>query len=133
MQVYVYFNLHNGLFSIKAMEGPNKGRVVSHARRIHLKDARFHVNEKGRERVRASGKKEVHAGIIAKLVGFEPDSVGRADLVEEYGGRIPPFDGAPVTYNPYRDEQFIQSTTKAPVYHAANVFLGVEEGLRIAA
>jgi len=30
LKVFCYFNLHRKCFSIKALEGPNKGRVVAH-------------------------------------------------------------------------------------------------------
>ena len=36
MRVKVYFNLHKKLFSVVAMEGASKGRVIKHVSEIDL-------------------------------------------------------------------------------------------------
>ncbi len=51
LKVFCYFNLHRKCFSIKALEGPNKGRVVAHSDKVLLSDGVFKVSEAGRQRV----------------------------------------------------------------------------------
>ena len=57
MKVYVYYNLHKHVWSIKALEGPQKGKIVAYRDEVWLKDALPVVSASGRERVRrASGR-----------------------------------------------------------------------------
>jgi len=56
--VEVYFNLHKKCFSVRDRK---TRRVVAHTDSISLKNASFHVSEKGRDRVRAEKRKNVHA------------------------------------------------------------------------
>ena len=67
MKVFVYFNLHKHLWSIRALEGPHKGLVVAHAGSLSLINTKCKVSEKGRQRVLESGRKNVHAGIEGEL------------------------------------------------------------------
>ena len=39
IRVEVYWNLHKRLFSVRALEGENKGRVIDHAYGVRLSDA----------------------------------------------------------------------------------------------
>jgi len=57
-RVFVYFNLHKKVWSVR-----QSGKVVGHTEHIMLKDCRFLVGKKGRERVIREGKKNVHAGV----------------------------------------------------------------------
>ena len=85
MRVDVYWNTTKQTWSIR-----HKGRVIGHGRRVVLADAEWIVRPAGRERVRATGHKNVHAwvrGEIAPTLSF-------ADSKER------------VRYNPYDDEQF---------------------------
>lgn len=68
MKVFVYFNLHKKLFSIKALEGSNKGRVIAHSSSVSLKDASCKVSEAGRQRVIKEKRKNVHAGVVGTLL-----------------------------------------------------------------
>ena len=47
MKVDVYFNLHRKLFSIRACEGPNKGRVIAHRETVTLPHPHFNVSQSG--------------------------------------------------------------------------------------
>ena len=68
MKVFVYFNLHKKCFSIKALEGAMKGRVVAHRDNVLLFHATFKVSQAGRERVlREKRKKE-----RGELVTYNP-------------------------------------------------------------
>lgn len=99
LKVFVYFNLHKKCFSIRAMNGPNRGRVIAHAHDVMLKDAVFKVSQAGRERVLKEQKKNVHAGVVGTwILGAAPD------------GEV-----VPVTYNPYKFEQFVTFEGHRPV------------------
>jgi hypothetical protein len=63
MRVSVYFNLHRKLFSIRAEEGPAKGRVIGHARGVTLDNVTYHVGKAGQAKVRETGRKNVHATV----------------------------------------------------------------------
>jgi hypothetical protein len=111
MRVFVYWNVHKCRFSIKALDGLAKGRVVAHADEVLIRDAEFRVNQKGRERVRATGRKEVHARIVGHLEAWKGDATGAHPNAYWTGcdssyARFARTDGHPVTYNPYRDTAF---------------------------
>ncbi len=97
MRVFVYYNLHRHLWSIRAMEGPQKGLVIAHSPTVLLQDACGKVSQKGRERVIREQRKNVHAGIIGTLVHTG---------VEGY------FPGLEVTYNPYKYTSFVHKDTE---------------------
>ena len=90
-RVYVYWNLHKKCWSVK-----QGGRVKGHATKLGLKDCRFLVGKKGRERVRREGKKNVHAGVSGYMQFDIPWWVGNTTCF--------------VTYNPYKHDTFIQRT-----------------------
>lgn len=70
----VYRNLHNHLYSIQGYI-PGKGwRVIAHGDNFLGWDVRFVVNEAGRQRVLASGHKNVHAyAILGRLTANVPE------------------------------------------------------------
>ena len=108
MRVFVYFNLHKLLWSVRALEGPNKGRVIEHAREVFLTDCQFKVSEAGRQRVIRERQKNVHAGVVGQLGGARPASAPQ---------------GERVTYNPYKLATFVRAGTVEPVHRAAAVWL----------
>lgn len=108
MRVFVYFNLHKKVFSVKALEGPRKGRVVAHLSELNLGNVTFKVSQAGRERVLREQRKNVHAGVVGEWYGTEPQPI---DM------------GTPITYNPYLYSTFVKADTKEPVYHAREVHL----------
>ncbi len=65
MRVYLYWNLHKHLFSVR---NTKTGLVVDHARRVKMTNVTFAVGQKGRERVLAEGRKNVHAGVRGEQV-----------------------------------------------------------------
>lgn len=107
--VFVYFNVHKHCFSIKALEGPCKGKVVAHTTSLCLENCHFKVNEKRRQKVIEERVKNVHAGIVGKFTKWEKD-------VEEIGGEE-------VVYNPYLYKQFVHKQTKKSVISANRVWL----------
>ena len=59
---YVYFNLQRRVWSEQ-----QAGKVIAHPEYVVLKDARFLVGKAGQARVRAEGRKNVHAGVSGLL------------------------------------------------------------------
>lgn len=103
MKVFVYFNLHKKVWSVKALEGPNKGRVIQHSTFVALTDCTFKVSKAGRERVLRERRKNVHAGVVGYLVPQNEKVV------------FPIAKSVPVTYNPYKYETFVHKHTEKPI------------------
>lgn len=108
MKVFVYFNLHKHVFSVKALEGEMKGRVIAHRAALNLTDAVFKVSEAGRQRVLREKRKNVHAGVVGQWIDV--------DHPLQQGGRA-------VTYNPYKYSTFIDRASEQPVAAASWAFL----------
>lgn len=108
MRVFVYYNLHRHLWSIKALEGPNKGRVIGHSEQVCLLDCEFKVSEAGRQRVLRERRKNVHAGVVGRL----------ADAPCPQSG-----DTTGVTYNPYRYATFVEVGSETPIAAAPRAWL----------
>lgn len=107
MKVFVYRNLHKKLWSVKALEGPNKGRVIGHTNTIYLLNPTFKVSEKGRSRVLKEKRKNVHAGVVGILADHPPSF----KLAEE------------VTYNPYKGPSFTRVSAGTPVFAGDECFM----------
>lgn len=84
--VKVYRNLNRKGVWFSVCQG---GRVVGHAEGLILQDVTFHVNEAGRQRVIATGRKNVHAWARGTLIGS-----GMGTCLD----RKP--DGPKIRYNP---------------------------------
>lgn len=97
--IKVYWNSHKRCFSVKETNQP-----VRHVDEIALLDAKFIVKPTGRERVRSTKRKEVHAWVTGYPVNYCPQS-----------------DGCPVYYNPYVVDEFC--TASGPIHEAENVLL----------
>ena len=108
MRVEVYFNLHKKMFSVRALEGENKGRVIDHTRALIIKDAKFVVRESGRKKVLEEKRKNVHAFVRGTLVNH---------IV------IPDEERKTATYNPYRYSTFVDKETEEPVYESKGVYM----------
>lgn len=98
LRVFVYYNLHKHMWSVKALEGEHKGRVIAHRDWVILQNCRFKVSQAGRQRVLREKRKNVHAGIV----GTAPKSILTAIKSDYMVG-----DGVPVTYNPYKYDSFV--------------------------
>ena len=106
MKVFVYYNLHRQCWSIKALEGNRKGRVIKHAASVLLGDAVPKVSQKGRERVLKEKRKNVHAGIVGTLLAISQQlelNLCRTDRV---------------TYNPYKYSGFVYAESEQPFTYA---------------
>ena len=87
-RVYVYFNLHKKVWSVR-----QSGKIVEHTKDIMLKDCRFLVSKAGQEKVRREKKKNVHAGVS----GYVVDNIPEDNIYSE----------AHLTYNPYKYNGFV--------------------------
>ena len=94
MKVFVYRNLHKNCWSVKALEGENKGRVIHHAQNVVLSECTFKVSEAGRQRVLRERSKNVHAGVVGQLVRINTGDVYMPHSM-------------PITYNPYKYSTFV--------------------------
>lgn len=105
MRVFVYYNLHKKTFSVKALEGERKGRVIAHTNEITLRDVTFRVSAAGRARVLREQKKNVHAGVVGWWTGrVDPTIRDCSDVA--------------VTYNPYKYSSFVYADTEYPIFTA---------------
>jgi len=111
--VFVYFNLHKKLFSVKALHGLNKGRVIAHMDNIFLSDVSFKVSEAGRQRVLREKRKNVHAGVVGNW---------ECEFLENMEG------GVDITYNPYKFDSFVRADNHEPVRTARAVCLTTGRG-----
>jgi hypothetical protein len=118
MKVFVYFNLRRKLFSIKALEGPMKGRVVAHRHDVLINDATFKVSEAGRQRVIRERCKNVHAGVSGT---WHDDNINFSFVS---------INGGAVMYNPYKYSTFVHLFGEHPISAARVVALNVGESKR---
>ena len=117
MKVFVYWNLHKQVWSVKALEGKDKGRVIYHAQNVTLSDCTFKVSEAGRQRVLREKRKNVHAGVVGQL--------GRINIPLSYMPQM-----TAVTYNPYKYETFVRKNNDfMPVYVADWVYMGEDRSV----
>ena len=108
MRVEAYRNLHQNCWSVRALEGPDKGRVIHRATTLRLSDCRFVVQPAGRNKVREQKKKNVHAFVRGTWGRSDPRVL--KNCVE-------------VTYNPYKHDTFVQLTEPGVAAHAADEVL----------
>ena len=121
MRVFVYFNLHKKCFSIKALEGADKGRVIAHRDTVVLDGCKLLVSEAGRQRVLRERKKNVHAGVVGHwdMTGTDLITIDRVTTV-----------GTAITYNPYKYDTFVHLYGLHPIKTGRLVALTVGENKR---
>jgi len=91
--VFVYRNLHHDVWSLMAKDGKHAGLVVGHSTHVVLDQAKWRVNEAGRQRVIQEQRKNVHAGVSGQLADDEhPYAMWER-----------------VSYNPYKAGRFVLS------------------------
>ncbi|WP_065286727.1 hypothetical protein [Mycolicibacter kumamotonensis] len=108
-RVSVHRNLHRDAWSVRACDGPHKGKTIGYASSIALRDAEFVVQPGGQERARKTRTRNVHAFITGM-----PLPVVLGDWAE--------FGWAQrITYNPFRHDHFVEAVTGHSVRYAAHV------------
>lgn len=113
MRVRIYYNLKKAVWSVLAMEGPLKGRVVAHAKGVCLTEARTIVSKAGRERVLREKQKNVHAYIEGELQAiqsphmryYEARIAEYVPVVSDVEQMVPGHYGE-LRYNPYKAAHF---------------------------
>lgn len=105
MKVFVYFNLHRKCFSVKALEGSQKGLVIAHKDVVVLYKPTFKVSEAGRQRVLREKRKNVHAGVVGQWI--DANDAGVAQEIAAKGFRC--------TYNPYKYSTFVQASNEEQI------------------
>jgi len=118
-RVFVYRNLHNGMWSVRAVGGMNDRRVIMHARHVKLHGAAFHVSLSGRERVITERRKNVHAGIYGDVEYVvseglrydEPWDVSDNVEVHMIDSASAERQWRSITYNPYSAPYFVYRGT----------------------
>lgn len=113
--MFVYFNLHKKTFSIKALEGENKGKVIGYSDTVTLSTASPKVSEAGRQRVLKEKRKNVHSGIVGRVESILPTTITECmDRIE---------------YNPYKYTTFVYSDIPSVHYsRSSQCSLSVENG-----
>lgn len=112
MKVFVYYNLHKKVWSIKALEGENKGKVIAHSSMVVLENCTFKVSEAGRQRVLKEKRKNVHAGVVGQLVAVAGERA-----------YFPYIKSTVVTYNPYKYETFVYKFNEKPISECDRVLM----------
>jgi hypothetical protein len=111
-KVFVHRNLNKPPYwTVKARRGEDAGLVIGYDKTIHLTNVIFSVGEKSRQRVLASGQKNVHAGVIGSIDSTNPDTKG----------------WIPVTYNPYKNRTFVRVDNGEPIFRAKEAVLKNEK------
>lgn len=78
--------------------------MIDHPIRIILKNATFKVSERVRDRVRRTGRKEVHAGVVGEIV--------ENPIIPLIGMSVERWE---VTYNPYKNDYFLRLSPFQPL------------------
>ena len=106
--VFIHRNLNKPPYwSIK--QGKSGGNVIGYDKSIKLKDVEFKVQKGGQSRVRKEKRKNVHAGVIGKIISS-------GDEYNTKGWTL-------VTYNPYVNSSFVEYETSKPIYEAKEAIL----------
>lgn len=127
----VYFNLHKSCFSVQ-----QSGKVYAHAEGVLMENVRFNVSKAGQRKVRETGRKNVHA----RVTGYPPSPI---KFTENYGVTLSPelvqfcridinsLQGSgwhTATYNPYKNDTFVDTVTGEALHDARKVLMFTREG-----
>jgi hypothetical protein len=112
---FIYRNLRTKTWSRKE----SNGRVSDRPLEAIIYQPKMIVSAPGRERVRRSRKKVVHAGIkgiVAAVSKVETFDATKRSILLNLGFRE-------ITYNPYLYDTFVFEDTKEPVYSASIAYM----------
>ena len=130
MKVFAYFNLHKKVWSLRGVDGLERGYVLAHASNVELVDCTFKVSEAGRQRVIREGCKNVHAGIVGTLVGLtgKVTEIGESRakyLLYDDPSEVPDVtdEYEPIAYNPYVSGDFRIIRNDAALVSAESIIL----------
>lgn len=112
-KVFVHRNLNKPPYwTVKARHGEDAGLVIGYDKTVCLTNVTFVVGEKSRQRVLASGQKNVHAGVVGNI---------NSNCTPNTNGWIP------VTYNPYKNRTFVRVDNGEPIFRAKEAVLKNEK------
>ena len=97
-RVQVYYNIRRGDYSVR-----RSGRVIDHVDSIILRDCRFNVAPAGRDKVRATGVKNVHA-TVSGYTAFLTDCTNLQSILKDSNCDY-------VAYNPFKYDSFVKITS----------------------
>lgn len=131
VKVAIYYNLHKHTFSVKAMEGEMKNKVVGYSDTLILsptnREVVFKVSEAGRRRVLATKNKNVHAvvvGVLTSVNVLTGDNVlTSVNVLTNINGLSECSVISPtrevkqeITYSPYHHYSFVVKACGTPIY-----------------
>lgn len=102
MRVFVYRNLHKNQYSVRGPEG----RIIDYTRDIILKNVKYCVGKKGRERVLREKRKNVHAGLRGEIIHYLTFCPEDLD------------DPTKVMYDPYKYKTFVVLPSESPIFES---------------
>ena len=122
------------MWSVKALDGQNKGKVVFHADRVWIQNATPKVSEAGRQRVIREQCKNVHAGIVGELASLgnvvhRIDGLSASECILTHDQITPVFESidnsvsASLYYNPYKVDGFVYKNSGKPFVGSKLVWL----------
>ena len=111
----VYFNLHKRCFSVQ-----QGGKVYAHADGLFLENVRFNVAKSGQRKVRETGRKNVHA----RVSGYSFEEI--LPVIPFYATAENGWHRA--TYNPYKNDTFVDFVTGKALHDASKVLMFTREG-----
>lgn len=108
-RIRVYRNLNRlGLYSLQALTGPNKGKVLGYAPATALANVEFKVSEKGRQSVLARQERHIHAYAQGEFV----------TTASELPEAVRATDENTVTYRPFVAGHFFRlADPNTPIWH----------------
>ncbi len=110
--VEVYYNTHRGRLSVR--DAKTK-KVFAHTAMVALEEVTFTVQPAGRERVRRTNRKNVHAWVRGRIIpnwkALGHDSW--EDWLHSENSWKP--RGPAITYNPYKYDSFVIRDTEKPI------------------
>ena len=113
--VFVYRNLHKKCWSVK-----QDGLVKAHSQLLAMHSCTFKVSQAGRNRVLKEKRKNVHAGVHGYLENWQ-----MGEWIDSHP------TARPVTYNPYKYKNFVDTDTKQMVDYAIAVRLEPKQVLAV--
>ncbi len=121
----VYFNLHKSCFSVQ-----QSGKVYAHADGVLLENVRFNVSKAGQRKVRETGRKNVHA----RVTGYPPSDTEGVTLSPELVRfcredieSLKAVGWHTATYNPYKNDTFVDAVTGRELHDARKVLMFTRE------
>ena len=128
MRVEAYRNLHTGTYSVRDIEYSHK--VIGHPESVIIINADLVSQPAGRNKVRETGVKNVHAFVRGRLVYDQAEVDLLPMLIAANRNRVLQdetiVEKTPITYNPYKNDSFVNAITGEPIHTAQVVVLNTD-------